>query len=80
MPVNVGNGSNVTVPSSFTMYVPSPGTVTEDFEQAFGVSVSSVFNVVGSSRPHNFTDDANSGKSAAPRVSLPSGVYVWFVS
>ena len=30
--------------------------------------------------PHNFTDVASRGKSAAPPASLPSGVYVWFVS
>ena len=75
-PVNVGNGLNVTVPSLLTVYVPSPGTVSDVFEQAFGDSASSIRTVAGSSRPHNFTEVANNGKSVAPAVSLPSGVYV----
>ena len=67
VPVNVGNGSNATVPSGFTVYVPSPGTVNEVLSQLLGVCTGS--------RPHNFTDEANSGKSVAPRVSFASGVY-----
>ena len=78
--MNVGNGSNVTVPSELTVYVPSPGTVTEVFVQLFGVSATTGGVAVASARPHNFTDDASIGKSVAPAVSLPSGVYVWFVS
>ena len=70
----------MTVPSELTVYVPSPGTVTEVFVQLFGVSATTTGSAEGSARPHNFTDDANNGKSAAPAVSLPSGVYVWFVS
>ena len=71
-PTNVGNGSNETVPSGFTVYVPSPGTVSEDFVQLFGVSTGEM--------PHNFRLAATSGKSVAPAVSLPSGAYVWLVS
>ena len=76
----MGNGSNVTVPSEFTVYVPSPGTVSDVLVQLFGDSASFVPAVAGSSRPHNFTDVASSGKSGAPAESLPNGVYVWFVS
>ena len=72
MPVNDDSGSNVTEPSGFTVYVPSPGTVSEVFEQVFGVSAGLI--------PHNFTDVVNNGKSVAPAGSLPKGVYVWFVS
>ena len=66
----------MTVPSLFTVYVPSPGTVSDAFEQVFGDSASFVPTVAGSSRPHNFIEVANSGKSTTPRMSLPNGVYV----
>ena len=54
------------------MYVPSPGTVTVVLLQLLGVCTGSM--------PHNFTDAASNGKSAAPAVSLPIGVYNWFAS
>ena len=39
-PLNVGNGSNVTVPFALTVYVPSFATVNVDNEQlAFAVAV-----------------------------------------
>jgi hypothetical protein len=68
VPVKVGSGSNVTVPSLFTVYVPSPGTVSDVLSQLFGVCTGLM--------PHNFTDEANNGKSAAPALSLASGAYV----
>ena len=72
VPVNDGNGSNVTEPSEFTVYVPSPGTVREVLSQLFGVCTGLM--------PHNFTEVAANGNDAAPGVSLLNGVYVWFVS
>ena len=72
VPVNVDNGSNVTEPSEFTVYVPSPGTVREVLSQLFGVCAGLM--------PHNFTEVATNGKSELPAVSLESGVYDWFVS
>ena len=72
MPVNVGNGLKVTVPSPLTVYVPSPGTVRDIWVQLLGDSAGLM--------PHNFTEVACNGKSVAPRVSLANGVYVWFVS
>ena len=72
MPTNVGRGSNETVPSLFTVYVPSPGTVSDVLSQLFGVCTGLT--------PHNFTEEANNGKSVAPLVSFANGVYVWFVS
>ena len=62
----------MTVPSLLTVYVPSPGTVRVVCVQLLGDSAGLI--------PHNFTDVANNGKSEAPAVSLPSGVYVWFAS
>jgi hypothetical protein len=70
----------VTVPSLLTVYVPSPGTVKEVFEQVFGVSATTGGDAEALARPHNFTDVATNGKSVAPGVSLEVGVYVWFVS
>ena len=61
MPAKVDSGLNVTVPSGFTVYVPSPGTVTDVLVQLGGVSPSFVLAVAGSSRPHNFTVEATSG-------------------
>ena len=66
MPVNVGSGSNETVPSLFTVYVPSPGTVRDVWVQLFGVCTGLI--------PHNFTEVALNGKSAAPAVSFANGV------
>ena len=62
----------MTEPSEFTVYVPSPGTVSEVLSQLFGVCTGLM--------PHNFTDVANNGKSEVPAVSLDNGVYDWFVS
>ena len=62
------------------MYVPSPGTVIEVFVQLLGVSAATAGSAEGSARPHNFTDDANNGKSATPGVSFASGEYGWFLS
>ena len=61
------------------MYVPSPETVNVVALQ-FGTTDSSIDGVAGSFAPHNFTVVATNGKSAAPFVSLATGVYVWFVS
>ena len=72
MPVNVGNGLKVTVPSALTVYVPSPGTVSDVLSQLFGIC--------NGLSPHNFTEVACNGKSGAPAVSFANGVYVWFVS
>ena len=69
----------MTVPSLFTVYVPSPGTVSDVFEHVFGDSAATDGVADTSARPHNFTEVATNGKSVAPRVSLPNGVYVWFV-
>ena len=80
MPVNDDTGSNVTTPvTGSTEYVPSPATV-NDVALQFGGTDSSIDDVAGSLAPHNFTDVATNGKSAAPLVSLETGVYVWFVS
>ena len=64
----------MTVPFAFTVYVPSPGTVNEVFEQVFGVSAATGGVAEEFARPHNFTDVVNNGKSGAPAVSLPNGV------
>ena len=49
VPLNVGNGSNVTVPLAFTVYVPSPATVkVGNVQLLFAVAVVA----------HNFTDVA----------------------
>ena len=80
MPVNVGNGLNVTVPSSLTVYVPSPGTVRDVLVQLFGISAATGGVAAVSASPHNFNDDANNGKSATPGVSFASGEYGWFLS
>ena len=80
MPVNVGNGLNVTVPSSFTVYVPSPGTVRDVLVQLGAVSASFVPDVAGSSSPHNFTVDATSGALEWPGSSLSRMSITWFVS
>ena len=58
----------MTEPSELTVYVPSPGTVSEVLSQLFGVCTGLM--------PHNFTDVAEIGKSDAPGVSLDVGVYV----
>jgi hypothetical protein len=80
IPLKLGSGSNVTTPvTGSTEYVPSPGTV-NDVALQFGGTDSSIDDVAGSLAPHNFTDVATNGKSAAPLVSLAVGVYVWFVS
>ena len=62
------------------MYVPWPGTIREFFEQLFGVSVSSVPTVDGSSRPHNVTVERTNGIDGAPGVSFAVGVTDWFTS
>ena len=72
MPAKVSNGLNVTVPSGFTVYVPSPGTVTEVLSQLLGVC--------NGSMPHNFTVDATSGALEWPGSSLSSMSITWFVS
>jgi hypothetical protein len=63
VPVNVGMGSNVTVPFDCTAYVPCPVTVTEVLVQAGAVSPT----------PHNLIDDFSNGFAAAPGESLPNG-------
>ena len=68
----------MTVPSLFTVYVPSPGIVSEVFVQLFGLSVSLVPDVAGSSIPHSFKVDATSGEP--PGVSLRSGRIVCVTS
>ena len=68
----------MTVPSLFTVYVPSPGIVSEVFVQLFGLSVSSVPVVVGSSIPHSFSVEATSGEP--PGLSLSSGRIVCVTS
>ena len=73
MPVNVGNGSNVTTPvTGSTVYVPSFGTTSVVCVQLFGVWTGLM--------PHNFTVVATSGALAAPAVSFANGLIVWFVS
>ena len=72
MPIKVGKGSNVTEPFAFTVYVPSPGTVTEVLSQLLGVC--------NGSSPHNFTEDATSGALEWPGSSLSRMSITWFVS
>jgi hypothetical protein len=73
VPLKLGNGSNVTTPvTGSTVYVPSPETVSDVCVQVLGVSAGLM--------PHNFTVVARNGAPDAPGVSLPVGVYVWFVS
>jgi hypothetical protein len=73
VPLNVGNGSNVTVPFAFTVYVPSFAIVNEVCVQLFGVCA------LGAT-PHNFTVEATNGALTAPATSLVSGEIVWFAS
>ena len=76
VPLKLGNGSNVTTPvTGSTVYVPSPAIVNVVALQ-FGTTDSSTDGVAGSLAPHNFTVVATNGKSAAPFVSLATGVYV----
>ena len=67
MPVNDGSGLNVTVPSGFTVYVPSPGTVTDVLVQLGAVSAVTGGVAAASARPHNFTDEST---HSAPGVSF----------
>ena len=60
LPVKVGSGSKVTEPSEFTVYVPSPGIVTDVALQLFGLWASFA-PVVGSSTAHSFKVDGTSG-------------------
>jgi hypothetical protein len=69
VPLNVGSGSNVTVPFTFTVYVPSLATV-----NVVALHVGTDWFV-----SHNFTVVAIKGKDD-PTVSLAVGVMVWFVS
>ena len=59
----------MTVPFAFTVYVPSPGTVTDVCVQLFGVSTGEI--------PHNFTED---GTHCADGVSFVNTAITWFVS
>ena len=63
VPVNVGTGSNVTVPFDCTVYVPCPVTVTEVFVQVGAVSPT----------PHSLIEAFTNGFAAAPGESLPNG-------
>jgi hypothetical protein len=67
--VNVGNGSKVTEPSAFTVYVPSPATTSEVWEQ-FGAA---------SPLPHNLSVEVVHDVPVAAE-SLDNGVSVWFTS
>ena len=70
VPTKVGNGSNVTVPFAFAVYVPSPATVNVDNVQLpFAVLVVA----------HNLTDDAVI-VSDALGVSFVRTVMTWLVS
>ena len=65
VPLNVGSGSNVTVPFAFTVYVPSFATV-----NVVALQPGTVCPVA-----HNLTVVATNGKDD-PTVSLAVGVYV----
>ena len=68
--MNVGNGLNVTVPFVFTVYVPSPSTLSSVSEQsAFAVVVVA----------QSFTDVVVS-VAPAPAASPVSTSITWFVS
>ena len=74
MPVNVGNGSNVTTPVVvFNVYVPSPGTVTLVLEQLLGNSAATAGVTVLSARPHNLMLEICNGKDDDPGVSPSRG-------
>jgi hypothetical protein len=68
--LNVGSGSNVTVPFALTVYVPSLATV----------NVVALHEGADCPDAHNFTEVATNGKLEDPGVSFEVGVMVWFVS
>ena len=65
MPVKSGEGTNVTVPSLLTVYVPSPETVRDVLLQTNGPTPT----------PHNFNEVATAGKPAST-WSFESGLRV----
>ena len=60
----------------FSVYVPSPGTVTVVCEQPFGVSAAIAGVTVLSARPHSLMLETCSGKDDDPAVSPSSGASV----
>ena len=69
-PLKVGNGSNVTVPLAFTVYVPWFATVNVvKSHEEFAVAVVA----------HNFTLDATI-VAGVVAVSLENGLITWLVS
>ena len=73
MPVNDGNGLNVTTPVvGSTVYVPSPGTVNDVLSHEFGFCTGSM--------PHNFTVVATRGTPAlACVVNAQALIAPWYV-
>ena len=79
--MKVGNGLNVTIPVAvFSVYVPSPGTVTVVCAQLFGVSAATAGVTVLSARPQSLMLETCSGNDAEPAVSPSIGDNVWLVS